>query len=214
MFGSREEKSDLITVIKASQPRRVRIDADFVRTTLFFLFLAACIAFIGVLLYKSDHRNILVEDKYWTSTVSIEEYKTVVKSSWELPDGVKLLYEQSEPHHYVNSGLGYGKYDAVYETRYYYEAEEWVQVRDVMVTGREREKPYYGEVTLADNEREGERHITYYIKAIWDDGKVIGELPVKPSIWGRLNIGNYYTATSGSVDGKAMVVKAKERDGF
>lgn len=52
MFGSREEKSDLITVIKASQPRRVRIDADFVRTTLFFLFLAACIVYIIVLYYN------------------------------------------------------------------------------------------------------------------------------------------------------------------
>lgn len=209
-----EKKVKRIKVTPAPKPETEEGGSSWVGTVIEVLFISAIVVFIIVSIYQNYHKHILVEEKYWTATVDIEEYKAVEKSDWKLPEGAKLLYTQKEIQSYKRHGFGFGQYDAVYATKYYYEIEEWVQTRDVTVTGKESERPYYGTVTLAENEREKGRSVTYNIKAVWDNGQVTGELPVERSVWDKLKVGHYYRATAGTVDGVSMVVKAKEKNGF
>ena len=50
------------------------------------------------------------------------------------------------------------------DTKCYYEYDKWVKARTVRQKGEGEEHPYYGELTLAENEREKNREIKYFVQ--------------------------------------------------
>lgn len=83
----------------------------------------------------------------------------------------------------------------IYQTWYVYDQDEWEHARYVTETGTKPEKPYYGEVILAQNERERNRNTSYH--AVYDVTKndettsVPGILSKKD--YERLSVGNDVT---------------------
>lgn len=65
------------------------------------------------------------------------------------------------------------------QTKYYYEYDAWVDGRTVHVNGGADEPPHYGDLALADNEREKSRAISYYV-SFNDRGKTL-RLPCSES---------------------------------
>lgn len=78
-----------------------------------------------------------------------------------------------------------------YATRYYYNIWRWVPSRDVTVSGDNHDDVRWPEVTLAENEREGERAEVYRFTVEHQNQK---EGPatyrVAESVWQNLNVGD------------------------
>lgn len=78
--------------------------------------------------------------------------------------------------------------DPVYYTKYYYEIERWVYERNVDTSGG-AEEPYWGEVVLTENEREGTRYEEY--KVVFRDEKNKEYTAIIPQeLWDSLNVGD------------------------
>lgn len=60
--------------------------------------------------------------------------------------------------------------EPVYRTKYYYEIDKWLYERSVRTQGADK-NPYWGEVSLADDERVSAEIESYYIIGIDEDGK-------------------------------------------
>lgn len=58
----------------------------------------------------------------------------------------------------------------VYQTKYYYEIERWVYERSVSTSGK-KEEPYWGDVALKDQEREGKREENYIVTFVTKKNK-------------------------------------------
>lgn len=58
----------------------------------------------------------------------------------------------------------------VYQTKYYYEIERWVYKESVKSSGSGK-TPYWAELNLQENEREGDRSEKYFISGTDEDGK-------------------------------------------
>ncbi len=58
----------------------------------------------------------------------------------------------------------------VYQTKYYYEIQKWIYGRSVTTNGTDLE-PYWGEITLGKNERQGSSSETYTIVGVNEDGE-------------------------------------------
>lgn len=81
----------------------------------------------------------------------------------------------------------------VYRTKYYYEIERWVYGRSVTTTGSANE-PYWGEVILAEKEREGARTEKYLL--IIQGEKKEYKPKVEYSLWSNKNIGDTVEITT------------------
>ena len=82
----------------------------------------------------------------------------------------------------------------VYQTKYYYDIDKWIYKRSV--TTKEADKnPYWGEVILAENERENGRSTSYYISGFEtkDDEKKIERYSSPEDIWKDLKVGDVVT---------------------
>ncbi len=137
----------------------------------------------------------------------LDHYENVqVQRSREVLDGYDVTYD------YVNNGDG--TYDQVerstpryrtetyYETerqpvfkdvpvfkkKYYYEIERWVPTRSVDSKG-ESDEPYWNEVTLGSNEREGEHTETYSLTFKTKKDKTY-VLSLSQDAWNRINEGD------------------------
>ena len=119
------------------------------------------------------HHYDTVLDHYDTVTKS----RTVVTGSHteystrDLGNG----YFEEVPHTVYEYGTEYYteqepvyRQDPVYRTKYYYDIERWVY--DHTVTSREHDKsPYWPEVTLKNNQRQGTKHQKYIITAVYEE---------------------------------------------
>lgn len=81
--------------------------------------------------------------------------------------------------------------DPVYATKYYYDIDKWIYKRTVTTQGNDRQ-PYWGDLNLRSNEREGGRSEHYYIIAyIADDENMVEQrYEVDKVRWQETNIGN------------------------
>lgn len=78
--------------------------------------------------------------------------------------------------------------DPIYQTKYYYEIERWVVVRSVDTNGGQDE-PYWGEVDLLQNQREGSRRETYQVTFITKKGKTY-EMELSEAEWNGMKPGD------------------------
>ena len=76
-----------------------------------------------------------------------------------------------------------------YATKYYYEIDKWVWSRDVKTSSNDKE-PYWGELDLKENEKEGSKSETYYIHYTSKDGED-EKLSIDYSDWVKLKTGNF-----------------------
>jgi uncharacterized OB-fold protein len=147
--------------------------------------IAACIVVI-LILTKTEEIKAVVTDVQWERSIAIEAYSPVTKSDWwdEIPADGELMsctekhrYTSDEPtanatevcgEEYVeDTGTGVGEVvqDCVYEV--YddycdYTVMEWVVVETVTETGDDLD-PFWPNVALMTDEREGERTEEYTI---------------------------------------------------
>ena len=77
----------------------------------------------------------------------------------------------------------------VYRTKYYYEIKKWHHHRYVTSSG-ENEEPYWGEVSLQKNERQGAKTESYKVSGLVDER--IEHYTCKKEIWNQFEIGKDY----------------------
>lgn len=75
----------------------------------------------------------------------------------------------------------------IYQTKYYYEIERWVYDHSVNTSGK-MEEPYWGDVVLADQQREGERVEKYTVFFVTKKNKTY-EKEVSFDDWKKYEIG-------------------------
>jgi len=93
----------------------------------------------------------------------------------------------------------------IYKTKHYYEIDKWVVSRTVSTNGKD-DTPAWGEVTLADGEREGNRREKYTVTYTGKKGKTYSA-EISETMWNDLKIGDKNKVTvQGStitkIDGK------------
>ena len=146
---------------------------------------AACIVAI-LWITRTEDINAIVTDVEWERSIAIEAYTTVTKEAWwdEIPEDGELQtctekhrYTSDEPEanatevcgeEYVeDTGTGVGEvvqdcsYE-VYDDYCEYTIMDWVIIDEVTETGYDLD-PFWPEVALALDEREGERTEDYTI---------------------------------------------------
>ena len=77
--------------------------------------------------------------------------------------------------------------DPVFETKYYYDIDRWITDRTEKSSGADIE-PYWPEVTLAENEREGQRYEVYNVVVKSEDKSYTVYLPF--DWWSELKAGD------------------------
>lgn len=82
----------------------------------------------------------------------------------------------------------------VYKTKYYYDIDKWVYKRTVTTSGTDK-SPYWGDVNLKQNEREGSRGTSYYLTGfdVDDKDKEIKTFGAPANIWQQCNVGDVVT---------------------
>lgn len=87
-----------------------------------------------------------------------------------------------------------------YRTKYYYEIDKWVYEREIKTSGTDKE-PYWGIVTLSDNEREGGKVEVLSISATNKKGK-LNTYQIDSDHWYSLNVGDKVDVEISKITGK------------
>lgn len=109
------------TVARESPPVKKRINWKRFAQIAAAVLVVVAIGFLVVGLLTPKDIDLRVSDMEWVYSIDIEEYRTVQESGWSLPPGGRLLYTQSEIHHYEQV-LDY------YEQRGYQEIDYYEEV--------------------------------------------------------------------------------------
>lgn len=141
------------------------------RRLIIFLVSIICVGLIINYFFAPAATEVKIKSIYWTSTVEIQELRTVTKKGSYIPYDGRYVASGREVSHYIKEGK---TRIPVYKTVYWYEIEEYSYSRSVFVKKKKGIKPYYGEVILAEGsgpysvgkERESGRYIAYHIKDI------------------------------------------------
>lgn len=75
----------------------------------------------------------------------------------------------------------------VYDTKYYYEIDKWIYERSVKTSGT-TDTPYWGKVTLADDERTGSKTEEYYVTGFIKEKEKTYTFSFED--WSNINIGD------------------------
>lgn len=134
----------------------------------------AVIAVLGVLFYPRKDVAVVVSTP-WERVIYIEKLKTFKESDWDLPSEARLRYTRREIHHYRDVIDHYersadGTYEKpvyrqepVYNTKYYYEIDRWMVVRNYTSKGDDHEPYWNEEYTLQASERDTKREEHYWV---------------------------------------------------
>ncbi len=185
--------------------------------------IAALVIFLIAFAIMPKEVELKVNSFSWERNISVEKYKPVQESDWNLPTDANLIRTSLEVYSYnrvldhyetktrqvakeriigykeVEVGkkdLGNGYFEIetrnepvyetyyedekyqepvyrnepIYRTKYYYEIYRWLFERNVKTSANDRE-PYWGELNLLDDEREGNKTQTYNIIGTDKKGK-------------------------------------------
>ncbi len=143
------------------------------------------------------HHNERVVDYYQTVTVEksreVIDYYEDVTSYEDNGDGSFTEITEQVPVYtteYYTEEVEEPVYrdEPVYQTKYYYEIDRWETIRNVTTEGNDQ-SPYWGDVTLADGEREGERTELYTFTATTSKDKEI-VYALDEADWSKLKVGD------------------------
>lgn len=131
--------------------------------------------------------TVVVEETSWEYIIKIEKEVLCQESAWSLPEDATLLEEKQEVYKEKlddeGKVIGYE-----YRTKYYYEIMRWKYERSVITNGTGFFE-YFGEYTLAENERVDSQQKNYYIHGKNQDGKTVKyEVPRKE--WREIDEGD------------------------
>ena len=141
-----------------------------------------------------------VLDHYETRTRSVAKqrisgYETYVSGYKDLGNGYFEEITSQRPiyeTYYENESYQEPVYrsEPVYQTKYYYEIDRWVHERNVTTSGNDK-NPYWGDVSLRNNERLGDRIESYQVAGITAKGKSIS-FDISKSDFAKIQIGSTY----------------------
>ncbi len=142
--------------------------------------------------YETRERE--VEEEY------IDHYEDVVVGYEDLGNGYFEEITESQPVYetrYYTETYEEPIYVTVpvYGTKYYYEIDRWVFEREENSAGSAGESPYWPELNLEDNEREGDRTEQYTLTAVDGKDKVYTYTCSGQAEWEKFHVGDTFNAT-------------------
>lgn len=153
------------------------------------------------LLYSNEeiHHYDTVLDHYETKSREVAKERITGYNTYytynDLGNGYFEEEEHSEPIYETYYETEY--YDepvykevAVYQTKYYYEIDKWLYERSVETSGNDK-NPYWGDLNLKSNEREGYKSQKYQITGMVN--KKEKTYLVSFDDWNKIDIGKNYT---------------------
>lgn len=156
----------------------------------------------------SHYQQVL--DHYETKTREVAKerlshYDTVVTGTRDMGNGYFEEITQDVPvyeTYYETETYEEPVYKDVpiYRTKYYYEIDKWLHERDVKTSGNDKDR-YWGEVVLADDERESGRRENLSVTAKNEKDKV-KKYHVDENIWNQLEKGESVTV---KVSGNSII---------
>ena len=121
---------------------------------------------------------------------------TFKEVSRTVPDYTQETYTEEEPVY---------RQDPIFATKYYYEIEKWIQKRKVEKSGNDHTITW-GDVNLAENEREGTRSTECYVYGWFKKGKN-KKIKVDESMWNRIEKGRSYRVKTNSTGAILEVIE-------
>ena len=148
------------------------------------------VIFVFMMLFtgcEPRQETVVVDKTSWEYIVNIEKEVLCQESAWSLPEEAVLLEERQEvfKEEFDDEGNVIGQ---EYRTRYYYEILRWKYERKVVTNGSGFFQ-YFGDYTLAEDERVGSQEKNYYIHGKNQEGKNVKyEVPRRE--WNDINEGD------------------------
>lgn len=162
----------------------------------------------------------IIKNVSWTRRINIHQKRTVKKSGWSVPAGGRVTDTRWEykGQKKVPSGVdkdGNTAYKEIseYATKYYYEIDEWPIVRHVVTNAYSDAngwilEPYWGQVELGENEKEGSRESEYEIHITERETGALKTVRVSESVFRQVKPTDYVRVKVG----RLMPNKAIEVD--
>ncbi len=131
--------------------------------------------------------KVVVSKTSWEYIVTIQKQVLCHESAWSLPKDAVLIEEKEEVYKNIYDEKG-NVTDYEYRTKYYYDIMRWRYERSVVTSGTGFLE-YFGEYTLAENERVSAKTKSYYIHGKNEDGKNV-KYELKRSEWKDIDKGD------------------------
>lgn len=143
----------------------------------------------------------------WTRTIDILKKTTVKNDGWEVPEGARVLETRREykgkkevPDRVDTDGTIHYRSESEYAIRYYYEIDEWPVVRQVITNAYSDAEgnivePYWGEVVLEENERQGSSRETYEAHVVQKGDGTLRTIELGQQLWNDVKPNEYVKAT-------------------
>ena len=141
-----------------------------------------------------------VLDHYETRTRSVAKqrisgYETYVSGYKDLGNGYFEEITSQRPiyeTYYENETYQEPVYrkEPVYQTKYYYEIDRWVHARNVTTSGNDK-NPYWGELTLDNKERVGNKFEYYQVTGTTPKGKSVS-FAISKNDFNKIEVGKTY----------------------
>lgn len=143
----------------------------------------------------------------WSRTIDICKKTTVKKDGWEVPEGARVLETRREykgtkevPDKVDTDGTIHYRSESEYAIRYYYEIDEWPVVRHVITNAYSDAEgnivePYWGDVVLEENERQGSSHETYEAHVVQKGDGTLRTIELGQQLWNGVKPNEYVRAT-------------------
>lgn len=131
--------------------------------------------------------KIVVSKTSWEYVIKIQKQVLCQESAWSLPENATLLEEKQEVYKKIYDDEG-NVTDYEYRTKYYYEIMRWRYERSVVTQGTGFIE-YFGEYTLAEDERVSSKEKNYYVHGKNENGKSVS-YQLKKSDWSKIDKGD------------------------
>lgn len=150
--------------------------------------------------------NVTVNSISWEYSLDIAKETLCEESGWSLPKNAELIKKKREIYK--------TKYDAdgdfagfEYRTKYYYKILRWKRDRTITTTGEDY-NPYFGEYSLAENEKVSYEMKRYYIHGVNEDEENI-KYSVEYEDWINVGPGDVLSLEV-SIFGNATILSNKK----
>lgn len=197
-------------------------------------FLLVCCVGAFLLLRPSKELNGIVRDVSWERRIGIEALQPVSHEDWrdEIPSDAKLGNCEKKEHHTqseepgpgvetqkvcgtpytIDTGNGYGKVVQDCEYTVYadwceYTREEWQEADEASASGHDL-NPYWPQVNLASDQREGKRSEEYKVN-LDTDGKSYTYRPGNAEEFSQFDVGSQWVLTVNALGGVTSVNPAR-----
>ena len=179
--------------------KTIYIDRDTIIHISIVVIILALFAFLLI----PVHDTITVNSFSWTYEMSVEEYKTVKDSGWDVPNGGRIYNQYKKKHGtktvfdgYDSDGKPKTKEEDVYDTYFEYEIEKWKFKTNIITVGNDR-NPYFKEynfhradantVSIGD-ERCGNTYQHHFVHGVDNEGN-FKQYEIDETRWHELEIG-------------------------